>query len=210
VDGWEVGGSLPDRLIPLDELCDLLLERRMDRQTKDAAWSVLVRRSRSGGHHWVVGALGVMLPGLRRAARLAAEGIRGDGGDIEMEVVIGFLEGLRLVDSSMRGLPKQLWHMAYQRGIAARPAARRAPDWAAPGRPVPLVSRSGHVDLVLLRAVNEGVVSGVDAEIVGRFRVEMKGMAAIANDLGLSYLDCHARLKVAEERLVDYLSHGRR
>ncbi|WP_158852038.1 hypothetical protein [Saccharothrix deserti] len=207
LDGWEVGGSLPDRMIPLDELSGLLLQRRVDWQTKDAAWAEIVRRVQSDDQFWTVGALGVGLPGLRRAARLVKDEVNGDAGDVEADVIIGFLEALRGADPAMRRLHTHLWRMAYQRGLATRSATERDSDWASPGRPVPLVSRRGHVDLVLLRAVDAGVLTGVDAEVVGRNRIERLHLTTVARDLGLSYADCRLRLHEAERRLADYLGH---
>ena len=77
VDGRRIGGTLPPRRIPLDELKRLLLRPSAGIATRDAAWTVLVTRARCDGPSWVIGAVGVALPGLRRAAAGSPAGTAG-------------------------------------------------------------------------------------------------------------------------------------
>src|SRR6266545_6181343 len=116
LDGRRIGGGLPRRLIPLDELKRLLLRRSTWHAAKDAAWADLVRRSRHGGPAWVVGAVGVALPGLRRVAGQLAQGYEGDTADLDAEVLTGFLAALRTVDVTRPAICARL-----------RPRPRHAP-----------------------------------------------------------------------------------
>ncbi|MCP2167128.1 hypothetical protein [Goodfellowiella coeruleoviolacea] len=208
LDGWKIGGTLPARDIRLSELADLLRGRRVDPQTKDAVWAELVRcaHSEGRGQRWTLGSIGVMLPALRRAVRRITADSRADSGDVESEVVVGFLEALKAVAPETRGLSTLLPRMAYQRALATLPRVERDQDRSFTGRSVPL-TRYGHVDLVLSRAVDDGVLTPLDAEVIGRSRIEQLHLSVVATDLRLSYEDCVQRSRAAEKRLAAYLGY---
>ena len=65
VDGARIGQGLPTRLIPLPELASVLMHPSCGYAARDAVWRLLVANARSGDERWVVGAVGVALPGLR-------------------------------------------------------------------------------------------------------------------------------------------------
>jgi hypothetical protein len=72
VNGRRLGHGLPRRMIPLHELASVLMHPATGFQAREAAWRLLVTNARTGDEKWIVGAVGVALPGLRRAAgRLA-------------------------------------------------------------------------------------------------------------------------------------------
>ena len=60
--------GLPDRSIPLDELRQVLIHDTTPREVRDAAWRGIVQRARSDGPTWVLAAVGLAMPGLRRRA----------------------------------------------------------------------------------------------------------------------------------------------
>lgn len=66
IDGRGVPG-LANRMIPLDELRGMLLHPSTSYQTRDAALSVLASAARAEGGTAMVGLVGVLLFGLRRA-----------------------------------------------------------------------------------------------------------------------------------------------
>jgi hypothetical protein len=108
-----LAGGLPDRLVPLDELTVLLLHPSVSTAARNKVWAELVRRARSGSPAWTVGLTGVALPGLTRAVASLAAAYRGDPGDLETEVLAGFLAALRALDpdeldSIPAGLPADL------------------------------------------------------------------------------------------------------
>ena len=90
--------GLPDRLVPLDELRALLLHPATGARARNKVWAELVRRARSGSPAWVVGLVGVAMPGLRRAAATLAASYRGDAADLHTEILTGFLEAMRGLD----------------------------------------------------------------------------------------------------------------
>ena len=61
-------------------------------------WRELVIRARRDGPGWVVAAVGVAMPGLRRRAGLLASGWRGETADLDAELLAGFLARLATID----------------------------------------------------------------------------------------------------------------
>jgi hypothetical protein len=203
VDGRRIGGTLPSRRIPLDELKRLLLHRSTGAATRDAAWRVLVTRARRDGSSWVIGAVGVALPGLRRAASRLARGYGGDPADIDAEVLTGFLGALRSADLSRPAIAARLRWAAYRAGAAFRyadntPGGRHMlPVWAA-APPQPW----GHPDFVLADAVAQRVITAADAELIAATRLDSVPLAAAARDLGVPYDAARMRRSRAEARVA--------
>ena len=63
-----IGHGLPRRRIPLPELSAILMHPSCDFTARDIVWRLLVTKARTGEEKWVVGAVGVAIPGLRHAA----------------------------------------------------------------------------------------------------------------------------------------------
>lgn len=209
LDGRLVGHGLPRRPMPLDELRAVLLHPATGRTARDTTWRLLVARARADGPAWVVGTVGVALPGLRQAA---ARLLRSTGNDdTEAELLAGFLTALATIEVKEPRVAGRLCNAAY---IAARAALRRA-EAARAGRvetvsgpagpPVPW----GHPDLVLAHAVRQGVLSVREAAVIGATRLEDITLSAYANKLGSTYeavKRCRAR---GEARLLTALRDGR-
>src|SRR5689334_12682121 len=58
--------GLPNRILPLDELKKLLIDDATPRSVRDVVWRELVVRARRDGPAWVIAAVGIAMPGLRR------------------------------------------------------------------------------------------------------------------------------------------------
>jgi len=211
VDGYEIDPGLPDRPIPLGELRAILLSGKVGNDVKNAAWSALIARARKDPERWIVGCVGVMLPGLRRIARSLTLGYSGDVQDIESEILLGFLEMLQTLDPDRRSIPALLWWSAKRRGAAALAAELKARSFSLLDRdvlsPRRVVPAPGHPDLVLARAVSHGVVTAEDAELVGTTRLASEPLEEVAHRMGLTYAACRKRRSRAEERLVRFLRH---
>ena len=209
LDGEQIGGALPPRPIPLDELKKILLSPATGAATKDAAWSELATRARGREPAWVIGAVGVAMPALRRAAGTLARGYEGDTADIDAEVLAGFLAALRSMDLSRPAIALRLRWAAYRAGAAFRYAdadrGTRAADasWAsAPPR------SQGHPDLVLAAAVAQGVISAAEAELIGSTRLESVPLTVAAKDLKVPYDAARMRRSRAEGRLMSAIRAG--
>jgi hypothetical protein len=205
--------GLPDRLVPLDELTVLLLHPSVSTAARNKVWAELVRRARSGSPAWTVGLTGVALPGLTRAVASLSAAYRGDPGDLEAEVLAGFLAALRALDpDELDSIPlaSRLTWAAYRAGRAlaysdaAWAARRRDLDEScrAPTRP------SGHPDFILAAAVRRGVITAADAQLIGASRLEGIPLSRLAAETGSRHDSLCRRRAKAEKRLTRALAAG--
>ena len=207
VDGAALGHGLPARPIAAPELTAVLLHPATSYDARDTVWRHLVHRARTDGPTWVVVAVGVAMPGLRvTAARLA----RMYGGDVSATVVTEFLAALRTVDP---GPPQVLARMLNVTQSAAR-AALRAATPAASGE-ANFAPRSanpptlfGHPDFVLARAVQMGILTDAEADLIGATRLEDVSVAEYAERHRLTVWAIYKVRTPAEARLVAAIRDG--
>ena len=207
LDGRHILG-LPDRLLGLTEVQAWLLERGCPRATRDAAWAELVRRARGGEPEWAMACVGMALPALRRACRVLSDRFAADPGDVHAAVLAGFLDGLARVDLGRGGVLVSLRWRAYRAGMAA---VREALDAPAPitgtGLDVAHAAPAhGHPDLVLARAVDDGVITAAEAALIGSTRLEQVRLVDAARARGQSYPAANTARHRAERRLRTYLT----
>jgi hypothetical protein len=197
---------LPRRAIALDELRGILLHPSTSHATRDAAISILLGRARAEGGRWTIGLAGVLLPGLRRATRVFRDMCPGKAADIESEALVGLLEGIAATDPERRRLASRLIWLARNRAKrlvaeelseAGRVDHSNVPD--APARPY------GHPDLVLAKAVLEGVLCADDAALIGETRLGLLSVAEAARRLGIEVKTAYKRRDRAEAVLVGWL-----
>ena len=105
VDGRQLGHGLPRRRIPLPELSAILMHPSCDFAARDDVWRLLVTRARTGDAKWVVGAVGVALPGLRTRRRTGWPAPY--SGDVQAALVTEFVAALSTVglDRAEGGVP---------------------------------------------------------------------------------------------------------
>lgn len=211
VDGSVLGHGLPHRLLPLDEVRERLLDPSTGHEAREAIWQVLVRNARERGAAWVVGAVGVALPGLRNVAGVLARGYAGDVEDLDAEVVAGFTERLKTIDQDAGSLAARLVWAAQRAG-----ARLRAAEWEHAARRLPLLDSIeppapwGHPDLVLADAVTEGIITEFEASVIIATRLENTHLTTLARKLEFSYEQLRYLRDFAEYRLVRYLTEQRR
>ena len=206
------GRRRPVRLVEAREL--LLWPARMNPEARDQVWTELVRRAQAdptgtGNAAWVVGAAGVLVPGLRRVADRLTAGWSGDRDDLDAEVLAGFLTALRTLDPDSGRLPSRLCWAGYRAGLTLRrrdtdDVRRRAAgvEAAAPPRPW------GHPDFVLAAAVTAEVITAADADLIGVTRLEGQHLAAAAAERGISRGALLSRRSRAERRLAAAIRGG--
>lgn len=210
VNGRRIGRGLPQRRIPLDELKRLLLRASTGPAVRDAAWQLLVRRARRDGPAWVIGTVGVAMPGLRRAAGRVSRGYRGDTADLDAEVLTGFLTALRTIDVTRPKIVLRLCLAGYRAGSKLRYAeaaftSRRADADTSVPPPRPW----GHPDFVLADAVAKNVITAGQAELIARTRLEDLELEDAARDLGISYPAAKMRRLRAEWKVADAIFSGK-
>ena len=201
--------GLPNRRVPLDEVRDRLLARRCRQATRDAVWAHLVLRARTEGATWTVAAVGVALPALTSVAAQLSDRFAGDPGDVHAEVVRGFLAALSTLDLRRPRIMLRLRWAAYRSGYRALAEALAGPTPVAPGfRSTPPHQPWGHPDLVLARAVADGVLTQTEASLIGATRLDDVPVADWAAQHQTGEWGVYKARKRAELRLATYLRNN--
>jgi hypothetical protein len=209
----KVVAGLPDRPVPLDELRVLLLHPSTSARARNAVWAELVRRARAGDPAWVIGMVGIAMPGLRRAVGSLAAAWRGDPADLQSEVLTGFLAAVRALDPGdldrvplASRLVWAAWRAGHEHddyGDAGWAGRRDLAEWR-DGPDLPW----GHPDLVLAAAVRDGILTAGQAELIGRNRLEGVPLSQIAAETGISHSALCNRRKKAEKAITDAIANG--
>lgn len=201
--------GLPPGPVPVGRLRRLLLSADTPRESRDAVWSQVITRAQTSGPEWTVAAVGLALPGLRAAAGRLAAGWHRDTGDLDAEILTAFLVALRAADPTDRRLCARLVRRATAAGRALRHADAASatprsdyPQSQAPQRPY------GHPDLLLGRAVADGALSPVDADLIGATRLEAQPVAGWAAQHGVPVSTAINRRWRAETRLIQLIREG--
>lgn len=209
LSGEDFGDELPPGRLLLRPLRDLLLRPQTSLATRDAVWQTLIGRARADRSTWLMMALGMAMPGLRREVRRLSQQFRGDRDDLESAVAEGFVTELYRIDVTARALcarlvragrragVKQAYQDAAQEGVAWSQFASRAPapPW-------------GHPDFVLLDAVHTGVLTQSEAWLIGVTRLEDVPIGDVAALLGERVNTVVVRRHRAEHRLRDAIVAG--
>lgn len=206
VDGRVLGHGLPRRPIALVELSAILMHPSCSAEASDAAWRLLVTLARTGAERWIVGAVGVALPGLRgRAAHLR----KLSGGDVESVLLTHFLAALSTVDLTGPAVLNSLLNTAFSKARGeldkrqpAAEAGTAAPSWRQPGTP------GNHPDIALIRAVRAGVITAAEADLIGATYLEKLTVGEYAKQVGRSYWQVYRQRAAAVQRLVAAIESG--
>ncbi|MCP2339244.1 hypothetical protein [Actinomadura rupiterrae] len=104
----------------LDPVRRELLDPVVGCLVRERIWRELALQVRSGDPVWLVGALGVAEPRLRRIAAHLVDGIDAGGlrAQVEPAVVTGLVSGLRLTDLERRHLEARLLWSAHRAGAS--------------------------------------------------------------------------------------------
>ncbi|MEV0220292.1 hypothetical protein [Streptomyces sp. NPDC050704] len=201
--------GLPDGQVPLDELLRRLLRGNCPRATKDAVWSVLVRRSRAEGATWTLACAGMALPALAKVSGQLTARYPADPYDVHAEVLSGFLAALATVDLDRPRVLVRLKWAAYRRGFAALSEELDAPTPVGPGfESAPPRHPWGHPDLVLASAVRAGVLTRTEADLIGSTRLDEESVTDWAVAHGATVGAVYKARRRAEYRLIEFLREG--
>lgn len=205
--------GLPRRVMPLSEVRDWLLRRPRAYTARDEVWREVVRRARLDGPHWVVGAVGMALPALRRYAADLCRGYDGDPADVDAEILTGFLAAVRdRVDvagpAPYAGLVRAAWRAGRDLRLRQRGYVPVEDiDQVVPGPRAPRVPY-GHPDLLVRRAVILGVVDARDEQAYIDVRLGRRAVEPIAAGMGVSVDALRMRLTRIDGRLAEALADG--
>lgn len=209
---------LPDHRLRLDRVRHLMLAPGCRPATRDAVWSHLVLRARTDTPAWKVGAAGMALPALTSITADLTGRFGCDRDDVAGEVLSGFLDGVETVDVSRPDIITRLRWSAARAGNRALLAEATAP--LPYGAPQDLDARVratsgfgsdppappyGHPDLVLAQAVADGVLSRLEADLIGATRLDQVTLTAWADAHAATVWATHQARRLAEQRLTGYL-----
>lgn len=201
--------GLPDEILPLDQLKGLLLSPATSAEVRDAVWRELVIRARRDGPAWVVAAVGVAMPGLRRIAGMLAAGWRGDTDDLDSELIVGFVARLKTIDLGVARICGRLIDAGLRAARKARDADSDAQlihaDAAGPIAPI---HPWDHPDLVLARAIAAAVIDADEANLIASTRLDNVTVAQVADKLGIAASTASAWRIKAERRLAEAIAAG--
>ena len=201
--------GLPDRHLPLDELRDLLVRTTVDADISDAVWRDLAGHARCWGQAWMVGAVGVAVPGLTKMAARLSRAAPKLAPDIDAEILTGFLHELRTADLAPPRIWLRLCWAAWRSGYAVcrvEETVELPPDLPSGSRTPRLPY--GHPDLLLGRAVASGHLTQAQADLIGATRLGDVLVEQVAAENGVSASVIRMRRKRAERILVAALHRG--
>jgi DNA-directed RNA polymerase specialized sigma24 family protein len=212
LDKLDAGAELPGGVIALAVLRDWLLAHPRAHAARDAVWRELIRRARLDGPAWVIAAVGMAMPALRRYAGQLATGYLGDAADIDAEILTGFLSALRdRVDLDRDAPHAALCRSAWRAGYRLR---RQASEYTpvdnlehVTGPRTPEVPY-GHPDLLVRRAVALGLLDAGDEQAYIDVRLGRRAIEPIAARLGVTVDALRMRLGRIDDRICDALARG--
>jgi hypothetical protein len=199
-----------ERVLPLDQLRDLLQCEQLDADTTDAVWRQLTGHARHWGEPWTTIATAIAAPGL---TRMAGRILRGTGGrfdeDVASEMLTAFLSALRGADLAPPRLWLRLCWTAWRAGVRAThtDATSAQPDDVPSGARSP-VRPYGHPDLLLGRAVAAGVIPQQAADLISATRLDHVLLTQLAAEQNVSPVVLRRRRRRWEAQLVDALRQG--
>lgn len=207
-DGRLVEG-LPDRPIPLDGLRRWLIDDDTPRAVRDDVWRHVVQHARSHGPAWVLAAIGLAMPGLRRRAGRLAAGWHGETADLDAELLAGFLERLTTIDLDAPNICARLIDAGARAVRRARDSVRdndtiRVQDAWGPPPPRPW----DHPDWVLTRALRAAVIDPEECLLISATRLDDVPLRVVADRLGVSVDTASTWRRAGELRLVEALRSG--
>jgi hypothetical protein len=204
----DLSDHLPDGPLLLCPLRDWLLRADTPGWVRDVVWRELVGRARAGSS-WLVVAMGMAMPGLRREVRGLLSAYGGDREDVESAVAEGFVRELSRIDVDGQGLCRALLRAGRRAGEAQlfQDAAIDAAVWSQFASRAPQAPY-GHPDLVLVDAVRKGVLSREDAWLIGTTRLESVPVGQVAVEAGQLPNTLLVRRHRAELKLRDAIATG--
>jgi DNA-directed RNA polymerase specialized sigma24 family protein len=212
LDIFAPDAGLPGGVMALPALRTWLLAHPRAYPARDAVWRELVRRARLDGPQWVIAAVGMAMPALRRYAGQFCAGYTGDPDDMDAEILTGFLAALRdqvdlARDAPHAALCRAAWRAGWQlcrQGEEYLPVGD-VDEVTGPRTPrVPW----GHPDLLVRRAVRLGVLEPDDEQPYIDVRLGRRAIEPVAERLGITVDALRMRLGRIDTRIAQALADG--
>ncbi len=196
--------------IELPEIADILTDERTQLAVKDGAWKSLVRLARVNKNEWGVIAAGIAIRGLKRAvtrARYHAPNIDIQD-DLESAAISAFLESIETVDTTKPQICARLCQAAY---INARRWAIELKQYQQVMCSVvyeshPPPDQYQHVDLVLTDAVDQGIITKLQASLILETRLDHHTVKQCADAQQLAVPEARQERRLGEHQLYEWLT----
>jgi hypothetical protein len=206
------GNDLPGGVMTLPALRDWLLAHPRAYVGRDAVWRDLVLRARMDGPAWVVAAVAMAMPALRRYAGRLHTGWAGDAADIDAEILTGFLTALRdRVDLSKPAPYASMCMAAWRAGYELRQRTGQTVPVDdvehVVGPRTPTVPY-GHPDLLVQRAVGLGILDASDEQPYIDLRLGRRAIEPIAAGMGITVDALRMRARRIDVRIAHALASG--
>jgi hypothetical protein len=208
-DALAIDGShhprLPGRQVPISEIVKFLRNPQSPQEACDSIWRAFL--SFPDRERWDLICFGTALPALRKATRRATRIWPHDPNGIQAEALDAFIREIREADHSGSRIFSTICnHVKTACRTYARDLARHARSLQeitfqshAPAAPW------AHIDLVLLRAIEQEVISWEEGSLIASCRLEGVPTETLAKALGTSRLEVTRTRKGAERRLADWI-----
>ncbi|MEV0604252.1 hypothetical protein AB0I82_33835 [Streptomyces sp. NPDC050315] len=198
--------------LPVTRVRARLVHPSCTEQIRAQVWEEVLRRRALCGEPWGTVAVGLTVPGLRRALSRLPRLAEVEACELEQEVLTAVTAELTLlpVDEPQAGLRlvRAGDRAAHRLLYAARRDRRRVVvplDENTMWQRLPVVG-DAPVFAVLERAVQADVLTEEEAELIARTRLERQVMAKVAAAVGMSVRAAFRRRAAAEQRLVQALA----
>ncbi len=192
-------------------LAERLLDPQVSAEQVDAVWTRLIEQARTRDETAVLLCAGAALPMLSSiTAKLC--GHWAYRADTEAMVLVAFLDAVSGLDVSRPNIAYRLRWATFHRAcppVRERKAAPtpidRLPEGGSSGDGKAVCSPSGHPELLLALAVDEGVLTAADASLILDTRVHPRRLKTVAGEAGINYAGLAKRRRRAEHRLAAWL-----
>lgn len=200
IDGRSIDPSFPGRPLRPQELKSALLHPSCDFAVRDAAWHVLIEEARRSSDAMTV-ALWMLQPGMRRAAGRLVRQLGVADVDIDSEFLTAVMQEIGTCDTDRPRLVNRLL-AAGTRQVRITYGATSGDEFAHIADPADV----SHPELALWRAVDAGVVTSQEAELIATTRLGSDTLRELAEQYGIAYDALQRRRYRAEARLAAWLS----
>ncbi|WP_335986648.1 hypothetical protein [Glycomyces sp. MUSA5-2] len=197
--------GLPNRPLPISEVVTFLQDPASPRPACDRIWRVLL--TAPDRQQWDLVCLGLALPALRKAAARADRIWPYDPDGIQAEALDAFIRELHQpkipeerifsticirVKTACRTFARELARHARGPSETVFESQTPASPWT-------------HIDLVLVRAVEQEIISKDEAIQIAMFRLEGIPDATIAEAMSASRKESRLARKIAEHKLAKWI-----
>lgn len=202
-----------NRVMDLEQIHGAIHRPGADPAVRSLVWAAVMRKARHRDTGWFLVAAGLAYPKLVHKARLLAANFASDTVEDQADLIEAFLKAVCDINVEDRSIPDLGAAAAWRAYTAVRRERRReltapvcAPLCSESAAPAPVAR---HPDILLARAVRLGVITGDEAEYIGRSYLEDTPIAEIVAWAGISRATFFRHRAAAETRLIAAIRGGR-